>query len=137
DFNYILLVSSLIVFLVLLINFGRIELTLITFLPMILSWLWILGFAGWMDIKFNLVNVVITTFIFGLGDDFAIFVTEGRLNKYRTGSDSMRSFRTGIILSAITTIVGTGVLVLAEHPAIHSIGLISIVGLISILFISL
>ena len=137
DFNYILLVSSLIVFIVLLINFGRIELTLVTFLPMILSWLWILGFAGWMDIKFNLVNVVITTFIFGLGDDFAIFVTEGRLNKYRNGSDSMRSFRTGIILSAITTIVGTGVLVLAKHPAIHSIGLISIVGLVSILFISL
>lgn len=137
DFNYILYVSSLIVFVVLLINFGRIELTLITYLPMILSWLWILGFAGWMDIKFNLVNVVVTTFIFGLGDDFAIFVTEGKLNKFRTGSNSMASFRTGIILSAITTIVGTGVLVLAEHPAIHSIGLISIVGLISILFISL
>ncbi len=137
DFNYILLVSSIIVFLVLLINFGRIELTLITFLPMILSWIWILGFAGWMDIKFNLINVVVTTFIFGLGDDFAIFISEGKLNKYRTGSDSMSSFRTGIVLSAITTIVGTGVLVLAAHPAIHSIGLISIVGLGAILFISL
>ena len=137
DFNYILMVSSLIVFIVLLLNFGRIELTLITFLPMILSWVWILGFAGLMDIKFNLINVVVTTFIFGLGDDFAIFITEGKLNKYRNGSDSMSSFKTGIILSAITTIVGTGVLVLAKHPAIYSIGLISIVGLLSILFISL
>lgn len=137
DFNYILLVSSLLVFVVLLINFGRIELTLITFFPMILSWVWILGFAGWMGIHFNLINVVVTTFIFGLGDDFAIFVTEGKLAKYVSGKKSLGSFTTGIILSAITTIVGTGVLVLAQHPAIHSIGLISIVGLLSILFISL
>jgi uncharacterized protein len=137
DFNYILWVSSGLVFLILLINFGRMELTLITFFPMILSWIWILGFAGWMGIHFNLINVVVTTFIFGLGDDFAIFVTEGKLAKFVSGKKSLGSFTTGIVLSAITTIVGTGVLVLAEHPAIHSIGLISIVGLLSILFISL
>jgi uncharacterized protein len=137
DFNYILLVSSGLVFLILLINFGRIELTLITFLPMLLSWIWILGFAGWMGISFNLINVVVTTFIFGLGDDFAIFITEGKLAKFVSGKKSLGSFTTGIVLSAITTIVGTGVLVLAEHPAIHSIGLISVVGLLSILFISL
>ncbi|MEO9258650.1 MAG: 1-acyl-sn-glycerol-3-phosphate acyltransferase, partial [Crocinitomicaceae bacterium] len=137
DFNYILYASTLIVFIVLLITFGRMELTLITFIPMILSWIWILGFAAFFDIKFNLVNVVITTFIFGLGDDFAIFITEGYLIKYRTGKNYLRSFKIGTILSAATTILGTGVLLLAKHPAIHSIGLISIIGLSSILFMSL
>jgi len=137
DFNYILYASTLIVFIVLLITFGRMELALITFIPMILSWIWILGFAAFFDIKFNLVNVVITTFIFGLGDDFAIFITEGYLIKYRTGKNYLRSFKTGTILSAATTILGTGVLLLAKHPAIHSIGLISIIGLSSILFMSL
>ena len=42
DFNYILLVSSLIVFFALLLSYGRIELTLLTFLPMAISWIIIL-----------------------------------------------------------------------------------------------
>jgi len=136
DFNYILIVSASIVFLTLLIVYGRIELTLLTFLPMVISWIWILGAAALLGIKFNFVNVVITTFIFGLGDDFSIFVTDGLLNKYKTGKDSLKSYQAAIILSASTTIVGTGVLIFAKHPAIHSIALISVLGIVCILLIS-
>ena len=136
DFNYILIVSASIVFLTLLLVYGRIELTLLTFFPMVISWIWILGAAALLGIKFNFVNVVITTFIFGLGDDFSIFVTDGLLNKYKTGKDSLKSYQSAIVLSASTTIVGTGVLIFAEHPAIHSIALISVLGIVCILFIS-
>jgi 1-acyl-sn-glycerol-3-phosphate acyltransferase len=136
DFNYILMVSASIVFLTLLLVYGRIELTLLSFLPMVISWIWILGIAALLDIKFNFVNVVITTFIFGLGDDFSIFVTDGLLSKYKEGKDTLRSYQSAILLSALTTIVGTGVLILAEHPAIHSVALISVLGVVCILFIS-
>ncbi|MCE7065862.1 trifunctional MMPL family transporter/lysophospholipid acyltransferase/class I SAM-dependent methyltransferase [Dyadobacter sp. CY326] len=136
DFNYLLLVSALIVFLTLLLVYGRIELTLLTFLPMVVSWIWILGIAAILGIKFNFVNVIVTTFIFGLGDDFSIFVTDGLLNKYKHGKDSLRSYQSAIVLSATTTIIGTGVLIFAKHPAIHSIALISVLGIVCILFIS-
>ncbi len=136
DFNYILLISASIVFFTLLIVYGRIELALLTFLPMVISWIWILGIAALLGIKFNFVNVVITTFIFGLGDDFSIFVTDGLLNKYKTGKETLKSYQSAIILSAITTIVGTGVLFFAEHPAIHSIAFISVLGIICILIVS-
>lgn len=136
DFNYILMISTLIVFLTLLIVYGRIELALIVFLPMLVSWIWILGLANILDIKFNFVNIIITTFIFGLGDDFSIFISDGILNKYKYGKDLLKTFKTGIILSAITTIVGTGVLMFAKHPAVNSIGLISVLGMVCILFIS-
>jgi uncharacterized protein len=136
DFNYILIISASIVFLTLLIVYGRIELTLLSFLPMVISWIWILGIAAILDIKFNFVNVVITTFIFGLGDDFSIFVTDGLLSKYKEGKDTLRSYQSAILLSALTTIVGTGVLIFAKHPAIHSVALISVLGIVCILFIS-
>ena len=136
DFNYILIISASIVFLTLLIVYGRIEITMLSFFPMVISWIWILGIAAMLGIKFNFVNVVITTFIFGLGDDFSIFVTDGLLNKYKTGKDTLKSYQSAIILSASTTIVGTGVLIFAEHPAIHSIALISVLGIACILFIS-
>ncbi|MFZ1331361.1 MAG: hypothetical protein WAR83_04205, partial [Flavobacteriales bacterium] len=43
DLNAILWRTSLIVFMVLLFTYGRIELALLTFLPMALGWFWILG----------------------------------------------------------------------------------------------
>jgi 1-acyl-sn-glycerol-3-phosphate acyltransferase len=136
DFNYILLVSSLIVFLTLLLLYGRIEMALVTFLPMVISWLIICGIAVLIGIKFNFVNIVVTTFIFGLGDDFAIFISDAYLKFNRTGKQIVSSYNTGIFLSALTTIIGTGVLIFAEHPAMKSIALISVIGLVVILIVS-
>ena len=137
DFNYILLVSSLLVFISLLLIYGRIELALITFIPMVISWIWILGIAAIFGIQFNFVNIIIATFIFGLGDDFSIFVTDGLLSKYKYNKNSLGSYNTAIILSAVTTMVGTGVLFFAEHPAIKSVSIISVLGIFCILIISL
>src|SRR5690606_5387883 len=53
DFNFILLISASIVFLALLLLYGRIELALLSFLPMAISWVWILGLAALLDIPFN------------------------------------------------------------------------------------
>jgi 1-acyl-sn-glycerol-3-phosphate acyltransferase len=136
DFNFILIVTAGIVFITLLLIYGRIELTLLAFLPMLVSWIWILGIAALLDIKFNFVNVVISTFIFGLGDDFSIFVTDGLLNRYKYKKDMLHSYQSAIILSAVTVIIGTGVLFFAKHPAIHSIAAISVIGISCILLIS-
>lgn len=137
DFNYILIVSSLLVFISLLIIYGRIELALFTFIPMVISWIWILGIAAIFNIQFNFVNIIIATFIFGLGDDFSIFVTDGLLSKYKYNKNSLGSYNTAIILSAITTMVGTGVLFFAKHPAIKSVSVISVLGILCILMVSL
>ncbi|MCG8573251.1 MAG: MMPL family transporter [Flavobacteriales bacterium] len=136
DFNFILLTSSALVFLTLLLIYGRIELTLITFIPMILSWLWILGIAALIGIEFNFVNIVISTFIFGLGDDFAIFITDGYISKFARNKDIIHSYKKGILLSASTTIIGTGALIFAVHPALNSVALISVIGMVAILIIS-
>lgn len=137
NFNLLLLVTSSLVFITLLINYGRIELALLTFLPMVLSWFWILGLCGLFDIKFNFVNVLVTTFIFGLGDDFCIFVTDGLLSRFKLGINKLRSYQSSIILSTTTTIIGTGVLLFAKHPALSSIATLSVIGMVCISFISL
>lgn len=137
DLNFILILSSLLVFVVLLLTYGRIELAVITFLPMAVSWVWILGICGLFDIKFNMINVVVTTFIFGLGDDYSIFISDGILSRYKYGIDKVKSFRSSIILSAITTMIGTGVLIFAKHPALYSIAILSVTGMVCVLIASL
>ena len=136
DFSKLVKVSLVIVFLILLIAYGRIELALITFIPMALSWFWTLGLMGALDIKFNIFNIIISTFIFGLGIDYSIFITRGLTQEYKTGAKHLGSYKTSILLSAFTTIVGIGVLILAEHPALKSIATLSIIGIISVVFVS-
>jgi uncharacterized protein len=137
DFNYIVNVTSVLVFLALLISYGRIELTLVTFVPMLFTWIWILGLMALLGIEFNIINVMVSTFIFGLGDDYSIFIMDGLQNEYRAQKRNLPSIRTSIFLSAFTTICGLGVLIFARHPALRSIAAISIIGIICVFVMSL
>ena len=136
DFNYILLVSSLIVFIALYLSYGRLELALMTFLPMAISWVIILGMMAIFGIKFNIVNIILATLIFGLGDDFSIFIMDGLLSEYKNGKSLLGTHKTAIFFSAFTAIVGMGVLIFAQHPALKSIALISVLGLSVVVLVS-
>jgi uncharacterized protein len=129
DFNFIVTFTSLLVFVALLISYGRLELALMTFIPMMITWIWILGIMALLDIEFNIINVMISTFIFGLGDDYSIFIMDGLQQQYQYGRKSLPAIKTSIFLSAITTITGLGVLIFAQHPALKSIASISIIGI--------
>ncbi|MEO5682595.1 MAG: 1-acyl-sn-glycerol-3-phosphate acyltransferase [Chitinophagaceae bacterium] len=135
DFGSIALMSSILVFMVLLISYGRIELTLVSFIPMFVSWIWILGIMGIMGITFNIVNIIISALIFGLGDDYSLFIMDGLLQEYKTGKKNLASYKSSILLSAITTIAGLGVLIFAKHPALRSIALIAIIGIVCVVVI--
>ncbi len=136
DFSFIVTFTAILVFMALLVSYGRIELTLITFVPMFITWVWILGIMGLFGIEFNIINVMVSTFIFGLGDDYSIFVMDGLQQEYRTGKRSLPSIRTSIFLSAVTTICGLGVLIFAQHPALRSIATISIIGIVCVFIMS-
>lgn len=136
DFYLILYISSFLIFLALLISFGRIELTLISFLPMLISWTIILGLMGILGIEFNIINIILSTFIFGIGDDFSIFIMDGLQSKYKTGKAILNSHKTAIFFSAFTAVVGMGTLVFAQHPALQSISLISILGMSAVVLVA-
>lgn len=136
DFQNIALYSSFIVFFALLLAYGRIELAIISFLPMAISWVWILGFMALLGIKFNIVNIIISTLIFGLGDDYAIFTLDGLLERYKTRKDHTPHVRTAVYVSVATILIGLGVLLLAKHPALHSIAAISVTGMLCVVLIS-
>lgn len=136
DFNLLEVMSLGMVFIVLVISYGRIELGIIAFIPMSLSWLWTLGIMGILGIKFNIINIIISTFILGLGIDYSIFIMSGLLQEYKLGIQHLASYKTSIFLSAFTTIVGIGAMIFAQHPALNSIAFLSIIGMFSIIIIS-
>src|SRR5690606_34364127 len=61
---------------------------------------------------------------------------DGLMEKYKTGINRIKSTRSAVYLSVLTTIIGLGTLIFAQHPALKSIALISVIALICVVFIS-
>lgn len=137
DFNKLLLFTSLLVFISLAVLYGRLELALFSFFPMAVIWIWVLYISSALNISFNFVNVMLATIIFGLGDDYSIFVTDGLLKKYKANKEVGKTYNTAIILSALTTTFGTGVLFFANHPSLNSISIMSVIGMVSIVIVTM
>ena len=131
DFNSLIGYCLLAVLLILFLFFRSFSLTLVTAVPIFLTWFLTLGIMGLFHIQFNIFNIIISTFIFGLGIDYSIFMTKGLLKELRTGEKVMATHKTSIMLSVLTTILGVGVLVFAKHPALYSISIVSIIGIFS------
>jgi len=136
EFTFIAFWTSLLVFVALLLSYGRIELALIAFLPMVVAWIWILGLMALLGIKFNIINIILSTLVFALGDDYCIFTMDGMQNKYATGQKEPGSTSLSILLSAITTVIGLGTLFFAHHPALRSMAFVSIIGILSVWLVS-
>ena len=132
DFNTIGILCSLIVFFFLWLSFGSLELSLMSFLPLAVGWIWILGMMGLTGLPFNIVNIILATFIFGQGDDYTIFMTEGLMYEYATGKKILHSYKNSVMLSGLIMFIGIGVLVVAQHPAMRSLGLVTIIGMMTV-----
>src|SRR5690606_8607094 len=63
-------------------------------------------------------------------------IMDGLLQEYKTGKKNLSSFKSSILLSAITTTVGLGVLIFAQHPALRSIATISVIGILCVVLVA-
>jgi len=137
DFSTTLWISSLFVFIVLLISFRNIWTALVAFFPMFISWYVMQGYMALLGLEFNLINIVIATFIYGIGVDYSIFVMEGLLAEARKGETRMLDYhKAAIFYSALILGIVVFSLIFATHPAIHSIGLITLIGMASTILIT-
>ena len=134
DFDVLQWLSMLFVFVVLLLSFHfNIKHTILGFMPILLSWLIVLGAMVIADVRFNLISIIISTFIFGIGVDYSIFVMDGLTNGNK---EKLAYHKTAILLSAVTLIVTVSSMLIAQHPAIKSVGFSTLVGLLSAVILS-
>jgi len=132
NFDYIGIFCSIIVFLFLWMSFHNILLALIAFIPMAVSMGLVVGIMHLTGLQFNIVNIILATFIFGQGDDYTIFVLEGCLYELKTGKKILSQYKQSIILSALMMLIGIGVLVFAKHPAMFSLGVVTLIGMVCV-----
>ena len=128
--------SLVAIFILLLLAFGSLELAVITILPILASWVLTTGLMVFTGLQFNVLNIIVCTLVFGIGVDYSIFTTLALQKEHTYGTRELPTYRTSILLSVCTTVLGIGVLIFAKHPALKSIAGIALVGIFAAALIS-
>ncbi len=82
----------------------------------------VIGFMGWKGIPLNIFHILSSILIVGLAVDYGIFIV-----CKLTGGHPHETEK-AVMVSGLTTMAGFGALVLARHPAMHSIGVAVMLG---------
>jgi len=117
------------IFIFVLLTFKNFKTTLFIFLPVVVGSLWTIGIMDLMGVRFNLANLVILPLILGIGVVNGIHI----IHRYREEPDKSipvlsKSTGRAVILSSLTTMIGFGSMMVADHQGIFSLGLVLTIG---------
>jgi SAM-dependent methyltransferase len=115
--------------LLLLVFLGRLELVGIALLPMAAGVFWTLGIMGLCGVSIDLSNFIFVIFVIGVGGDYSLFLLMAELEPLRGYHARVASTGGAVTICALTTLFGVGVLVMARHPALFSIGIAALLGI--------
>ena len=107
-------------------------------LPVIAGSIWTMGIMELTGLKFNMANLVILPLILGIGVVNGIHIT----HRYREEKDKNsvvlgKSTGQAVILSSLTTMIGFGSMMVADHYGVFSLGLVLTLGVFCCLVASI
>lgn len=136
DFNTLINYSLLAIVLTIIVFFRNFELTVLTMFPIVLTGVVTAGILYFLGLELNIFSTVVCTLVFGVGDDFSIFLTKAMQKEHTTGKNELPTYRVSILLAVFTTILSIGSLIFAKHPALHSLALVALIGMFSVIIIT-
>ena len=128
--GYFALWTGVIVAGLLYLSLTSIELVLATLLPVAVGLWWTFGIMGWLNLPIDIMNSVFVIFIIGIGEDYSVFLVTTKLDEWHGRPPRMAATGASVLISALTTIVGFGVLVFARHPVLFSMGTTVLIGMV-------
>ena len=117
------------IFIYIIVSFGSLLAALIVLLPVVVGSFWTVGIMDLIGVSFNLANLVILPLIIGIGVVNGVHI----VHRYREETEKTinvlsKSTGRGVILSSLTTMIGFGSLMVADHQGIYSLGLVLTLG---------
>ena len=113
----------------LFLTLASVELVLLTLLPLAFGLMWTFGLMGWLGLPIDLMNSIFVIFVIGVGEDYAVFLVTSKLDEWRGRPGQTAVNSASVLVSALTTIFGFGVMVLAVHPVLFSMGVTVLIGM--------
>ncbi len=130
DFWRFLLGAMGIVVLILAVLLRRLSQVVLTLLPTVTGLEVMLAIMVLLGLRVNMFNVAAIVLVIGLSIDFGVFAIYRSRERNRTQD-------LAVTTSALTTVGGFGALSLAHHPALFSLGITVVLGLIPALICAL
>lgn len=124
------------IFFLLLVTFRNLVYTLMVMTPLVAGTVWAIGLMRIFGIHFNLANSIFLPLIVGAGVEYGIIIVQRwQLQRKSPHENTALPFSTakGVILAGLTTTVGFGSLTISAHQGIFSLGVLSVIGSLSIL----
>ena len=115
------------IWVLLLVHFRSLKTALLAIFPKAVGILWMVGIMGYAGVDFNSANFLALPLILGIGLVFGVHVVH---RVQEEGGDGIFNHSTGpaIGLAALTTMVGFGTLIPANHQGIATLGFVMTVG---------
>lgn len=108
---------------------------LLAMLPLGLGWVWMVGAMKPTGLSFDVANLVALPLLLGIGIDAGAHV----MHRYRESAaahggrarvaELVRGTGTAVLVSSLTTMVGFGALAFGGYGAMHSLGLLLVLGI--------
>lgn len=123
--------ACLVVLFILVLDLRNVRDVLTVFVPLIAGFVAFIGAAVSLGAELNIINIVVLPTVFGMGVDTAVHLVH-RLNE----GDSLRTvFRTtgrAAGVSVATDVVGFAALLFSSNEGLRSIGVLAVIGLLTI-----
>ncbi len=123
------------IFVLLILTFRSLVSTLLALAPLVVGTAWTFGLMYLFRINLNLANSIFLPLILGAGVEYGIIIVQ----RWRQGSSDWAggscpsSTGMGVVLAGLSTTVGFGSLTISEHQGVHSLGLLTTIGSLSVL----
>jgi hypothetical protein len=118
------------------IHFRKVSCVVLSLIPVVVGFLWMLGFMGICEVPFNPANIMTLPLIVGIGVTNGIHILN-RFAEELHPSILARSTGKAVLVSGLTTIAGFGSLIVAEHRGIRSLGVIMATGVATCMIVGL
>lgn len=128
-FLEIALIISIGLALVIFLYFLDWRLSLAALAPIVFALIATLGTLKIIGHPVDIPGIMLWVVIMGMGIDYAIYYICMYQRHPDTRSAAMQNIRLAMFLAAFTTLIGFGVLALASHSLLRSIGLVSLLGI--------
>jgi uncharacterized protein len=119
--------GSLIVVLLIWVEFRAVRPTLLALVPTMCGIVWGLGLLAWAGVVLDLFSVFAVLMFLGIGVDYGIHLVHPTLTAQ--GASPARAIRLvapAMLLAGVTTLVGFGTLIRSEYMPLYSLGMASV-----------
>ncbi len=125
--------ATLIVCIVVYLDFRSLRYTLLALVPLALGMLQMFGIMGLMNVPLNAANMIVLPLILGLGVDNGVHVVHDFCRQRRGLYRITDSTASAVFINSLGNMVGFGSLMIASHKGLQSLGLVLSLGMACVL----